>query len=70
MIFGRDERMNVIADLEPASEETDSPLSLKLKYINLIMEIENEQSLTKFKCLQFEINKIEKKLFKQFITGD
>ena len=70
MTFGRDERMNVIADLEPASEETDSPLSLKLKYINLIREIENEQSLTKFKCLQFEINKIEKKLFKQFITGD
>lgn len=62
--------MNVIADLESASEESDSPISLKLKYINLIREIENEQSLTKFKCLQFEIQKLEQELFKQYIKGD
>ena len=59
--------MNVIADLESASEESDSPISLKLKYINLIREIENEQSLTRIKCLQFEINKLESILFKQYI---
>ena len=70
MTFGRDELMKVIADLEPASEETDSPLSLKLKYINLIREIENERILIKYRCLQFEINKLEQKLFKQFIKGD
>ena len=63
--------MNVIADLESASDpKSDSPLSLKLKYINLIREIENEQSLTKFKCLQFEIQKLEQELFKQYIKGD
>lgn len=63
--------MNVIADLESASDpKSDSPLSLKLKYINLIREIENEQPLTKFKCLQFEIQKLEQELFKQYIKGD
>jgi hypothetical protein len=64
--------VNAIADLEPALDsKSDSPnLSLKLKYINLIREIENEQSLTKVKCLQFEIQKLEQQLFKQYIKGD
>lgn len=64
--------MNVIADLESATDrKSDLPaLSLKLKYKQLIQELENEQSLTKVKCLQFEINKIEKQLFKQYIEGD
>ena len=62
--------MKVIADFESASEETDSPLSLKLRYINLIREIENEQSLARIKCLQFEINKLESILFEQYIKGD
>jgi hypothetical protein len=62
--------MDVIADLESALEESSSPnLSLKIKYINLIREIEHEQELTKFRCLQYEIHKLEKELFKQYTEG-